>query len=37
MGRLSQQEAIPGKQIQLTIDYDLQQVAETGLGDKKVR
>jgi len=35
MGRLSQQEAIPGKQIQLTIDYDLQQVAETGLGDKK--
>jgi penicillin-binding protein 2 len=35
MGRLSQQEAIPGKQIQLTIDYDLQQVAEQGLGDKK--
>ena len=35
MGRLSQQEAIPGKQIQLTIDYDLQQVAENGLGDKK--
>ena len=35
MGHLSQQEAIPGKQIQLTIDYDLQQVAETGLGDKK--
>ena len=35
MGRLSQQEATPGKQIQLTIDYDLQQVAETGLGDKK--
>jgi len=35
MGRLSQQEAIPGKQIQLTIDYDLQQVAEAGLGDKK--
>ena len=35
MGRLSQQEVIPGKQIQLTIDYDLQQVAETGLGDKK--
>ncbi len=28
VGRLSQQEAIPGKQIQLTIDYDLQQVAE---------
>ena len=35
MGRLEQQEAIPGKQIQLTIDYDLQQVAEEGLGDKK--
>jgi penicillin-binding protein 2 len=35
VGRLSQQEAIPGKQIQLTIDYDLQQVAEAGLGDKK--
>ena len=24
MGHLDQQEAIPGKQIQLTIDYDLQ-------------
>jgi penicillin-binding protein 2 len=35
MGHLEQQEAIPGKQIQLTIDYDLQQVAEAGLGDKK--
>jgi penicillin-binding protein 2 len=35
MGRLSQQEAIPGKQIQLTIDYDLQEIAEKGLGDKK--
>jgi penicillin-binding protein 2 len=35
VGRLTQQEAIPGKQIQLTIDYDLQQVAETGLGDKQ--
>jgi len=35
VGRLSQQEAIPGKQIQLTIDYDLQEVAEKGLGDKK--
>jgi penicillin-binding protein 2 len=32
MGRLSTQEAIPGKQIQLTIDYDLQQVAEQSLG-----
>jgi penicillin-binding protein 2 len=35
MGRLNEQEAIPGKQIQLTIDYDLQQIAETGLGDKE--
>jgi penicillin-binding protein 2 len=35
MGHLDQQEAIPGKQIQLTIDYDLQQVAEAGLGDKR--
>lgn len=35
MGHLEQQEAIPGKQIQLTIDYDLQQLAETGLGDKQ--
>jgi penicillin-binding protein 2 len=33
--RLSQQEAIPGKQIQLTIDYDLQELAEKGLGDKE--
>ena len=30
--RLPSQEAIPGKQIQLTIDYDLQQVAEQSLG-----
>jgi penicillin-binding protein 2 len=30
--RLSEQEAIPGKQIQLSIDYDLQQVAEQSLG-----
>src|SRR5438477_7146006 len=29
---LSQQDPIPGKQIQLTIDYDLQQVAEQSLG-----
>jgi len=35
VGRLTEQEPIPGKQIQLTIDYDLQQVAEAGLGDKK--
>jgi len=32
MGHLSQQEPIPGKQITLTIDYDLQQVAEQSLG-----
>jgi penicillin-binding protein 2 len=30
--RLPTQEAIPGKQIQLTIDYDLQQVAEQSWG-----
>jgi penicillin-binding protein 2 len=29
--RLPTQEAIPGKQIQLTIDYDLQQIAEQSL------
>ena len=34
MGRLEQQEAIPGKQIQLTIDYDLQQVAEEDMAGK---
>ena len=32
--RLSTQEAIPGKQIQLTIDEDLQQVAEQSLGPR---
>ena len=32
MGRLTTQEAIPGKQIQLSIDFDLQQVAEQSLG-----
>ena len=32
--RLSTQEAIPGKQIQLTIDYDLQQIAEQSLGPR---
>jgi len=30
--RLATQEAIPGKQITLTIDYDLQQIAEQSLG-----
>lgn len=34
MGHLSEQEAIPGKQIQLTIDFDLQQVAEQSLGGR---
>jgi penicillin-binding protein 2 len=34
VGRLSTQEAVPGKQIQLTIDYDLQQVAEQSLGTR---
>ena len=29
-----QQDPIPGKQIQLTIDYDLQLVAEQSLGDR---
>jgi penicillin-binding protein 2 len=32
MGRLSTQEAVPGKPIVLTIDYDLQQAAEQSLG-----
>jgi penicillin-binding protein 2 len=32
---LPTQEAIPGKQIQLTIDYDLQQVAEQALGARE--
>ncbi len=32
VGRLTTQEAIPGKQIQLSIDLDLQQVAEQSLG-----
>lgn len=34
VGRLSEQEAIPGKQIQTTVDYDLQQVAEQSLGPR---
>src|SRR5262249_44042654 len=33
--RLAEQEAIPGKQIQLTIDYDLQTVAEQSLGERE--
>lgn len=35
VGHLSQQEAIPGKQIQLTIDYDLQAVAEQTMAGRK--
>jgi penicillin-binding protein 2 len=34
LGRLAEQEPIPGKQIQLTIDYDIQQVAEQSLGQR---
>ena len=34
LGQLTQQEPIPGKQIQLTIDYDLQLVAEQSLGER---
>jgi penicillin-binding protein 2 len=34
VGPLPIQEAIPGKQIQLTIDYDLQEVAEQSLGPR---
>ncbi len=34
VGHMPTQEAIPGKQIQLTIDYDLQQVAEQSLGPR---
>jgi penicillin-binding protein 2 len=34
LGKLAEQEPVPGKQIQLTIDYDLQQVAEQSLGQR---
>lgn len=34
-GRLEQTEAIPGKPITLTIDYDVQVAAEAALGDMK--
>ncbi|MGB8473085.1 MAG: penicillin-binding protein 2 [Candidatus Acidiferrum sp.] len=34
LGQLTEQEPIPGKQIQLTIDYDLQLVAEQSLGQR---
>jgi penicillin-binding protein 2 len=35
MGRLEQQDATPGKPIQLTIDYDLQAVADSYMADKE--
>ncbi len=35
VGRLSQQEATPGRDIRLTIDYDLQTVAENALAGRK--
>ncbi len=35
VGRLEQKEAIPGKPIHLTIDYDLQVVAEDALGPQQ--
>jgi penicillin-binding protein 2 len=35
VGRLEQKEAVPGKPIQLTIDYDLQVVAEQALAGKR--
>jgi penicillin-binding protein 2 len=35
VGRLEQQDAIPGKPIQLTIDYDLQAIADTYMADKE--
>ena len=35
VGRLEQQEATPGKPIQLTIDYDLQAVADSYMADKE--
>jgi len=35
MGRLQETEPIPGKEIQLAIDIDLQAVAERALGDRR--
>jgi penicillin-binding protein 2 len=35
VGRLEQQDAIPGKPIQLTIDYDLQAVADAYMADRE--
>ncbi len=35
VGHLKEQDPIPGKQIKLTIDYDLQQVAEQSMNGRK--
>jgi len=35
VGRLEQQDAIPGKPIQLTIDYDLQAIADNYMADRE--
>ncbi len=35
VGRLDEKEAIPGQPIEITIDYDLQLVAEAGLAGRK--
>lgn len=35
MGRLDEKEAVPGKPVQLTIDYDLQVAAEQSLAGRK--
>jgi len=35
VGRLEQKEAVPGHPIHLTIDYDLQQIAESSLGPQQ--
>ena len=35
VGRLEQKEAVPGKPVHLTIDYDLQLVAENSLGPQQ--
>jgi penicillin-binding protein 2 len=35
MGRLEQQDAIPGKPIKLTIDLDLQSIADSYMADKE--
>ena len=35
VNHLSEQEAIPGKQIQLSVDYDLQKIAEDSLGPRQ--